>query len=493
MSFGKFIKNNNTEYGYINEASFSEGKLEKVALQYGKILGKKLGGEFKVLDTETFKGDLGSGKGVRTMNNAGHQIRFNYDEALAKMGQGSKYYLTSITYWNPSNIDFESPDITIVFHPGANVLDILSKVADTIKTGKIQESLNSFINESPTKKELKAWLTSKGIHPSYSADSKKEFLNKALKKKGLSEEFAIFAGSKEKNSFEQEIKKAEKDFENVYADPKYVFEDIEELTRLVARGEWKSLIVCGMGGIGKTYHVKKTLNEELGSINQKWTMHVGAKAAPFAWYKTLFQERDKVILWDEADSLLKNDDIIMMLKPALDSDGDHIVEYTSGTTNMVGKSVDQIKEYSNFVQSEIENGSEITMGKEKPGQVRLPSKFVFEGSMIFISNMPANKIEQAVMSRSIFVDVYLAAQDAEMRVHQILDIKAATEAGVSEEDVYEVMKALGAAAPSNGKVKYMSPEYARQSKKITVRSGLLGLKIKKAGLKNWSRLVALYA
>ncbi len=494
MNFSKFIENKDTSYGYITEASFSRGKLEKVALQYGKILGKTLGGEFKVLDVETFKGDLGSGKGVRTMNNAGHQIRFNYDEALAKMGQGSKYYLTSITYWNPSNKDFESPDMTVVFHPQANVLDILSKVAETIKSGRIQEN---FMNESPTKKEIKAWLQDKGIHPSYSADSKKEFLHKALVKKGLTEEFAIFAGSKEKNSFSDEIKKEEKDFEKVYADPDLVFEDIEQLTKLIALGEWKSLIVCGMGGIGKTYHIADEtggmLPKILGPVGNKWTYHSGTKAAPFSFYKTTFSERDKIIVWDEADSLLKNKDIIMMLKPGLDTSGDNTFEYMSGTKNMVGLSKQEIIDYGNFVDEEIDNGAEITMGKEKSGQVKLPSKFYFTGGMIFISNMKSSEIEQAIMSRSIFVDVHLAAQDVEKRIRTIMRAKAAGSPDVTEEDVDEIMEALGSAAPQTGKVQYMTPEYARKSKQLTVRAASLALKMKKAGLKNWKRLAALYA
>ena len=43
--------------------------------------------------------------------------------------------------------------------------------------------------------------------------------------------------------------------------------------------------------------------------------HAGASASPSSFYRTLFQERDSVIVFDEADSFLKNDEIVMMLKP----------------------------------------------------------------------------------------------------------------------------------------------------------------------------------
>jgi len=491
MGFSDFIKEKDSIYGYINEANFSEGKLQKVAELYGKILGKKFGGEFKVLDTESFKGQFGSGRGIRTMNSKGHQIRFNYDEIFGKY---ATFTLTSISYWNPSNIDFQNPDTVIIFHPQANVKNILTKVADTLSTGRIQESE---INEEVSKKELKAWLQSKGLPDYLSAPSKQDVLHKQLQKKGLSEEFAVFSGSPEKNSLEAELKKEEKDFDKVYADPDLVFEDIEELTKLIALGKWKSLIVCGMGGIGKTYHVADEsggmLPKVLGPVGDKWTYHSGTKAAPFSFYKNTFSERKKIIVWDEADSLLKNKDIIMMLKPGLDTSGDNAFEYMSGTRNMVGLSKQEILDYSNFVDAEIANGAEITMGKEKSGFVKLPSKFYFEGGMIFISNMKSSEIEQAIMSRSIFVDVHLAAQDVEKRIRTIMRAKAKSNPDVSEEDVNDVMEALGAAAPQTGKVQYMTPEYARESKQLTVRAADLALKMKKANLKNWQRLAALYA
>ena len=490
MSFSDYAKITNTKYGYISEASFSAGKLEKVAGLYGKILGKKMGGEFKVLGTEKFKGQFGSGIGVRTMNNAGAQLRFNFDENFKKYANHS---LTSITYWNSSNVNFTEPDLVIVLHPEANVQQIAQKIANTFKSRKMSESTPNAINEV-SKKDLKNWLSSHDINPFFSAPSKKDELQKQLQKKGLSEEFALFSGQPEKNSFEDPIKKAEKQFEEIYADPDLVFQDIEELTKLIAMGKWKSLIICGMGGIGKTYHVKDiTLPRELGSEGDKWTYHSGPKAAPWAFYKTTFLERNKIIVWDECDSLLKNGDIIMMLKPTLDTSGDNAMEYMSGTRNMVGLSQQEIIDYSNFVDEEIRNGAEITMGREKSGFVKLPSKFYFTGGMIFISNMRANELEEALLSRSLFVDVYLSATDAEKRVETILRLSEDTDPDVSREDVDEVMAALGAGAPQEGKVQYMTPEYARKKKKITVRAGKLGLIIKKAGLKNWSRLVSLYA
>ena len=115
MGFGKFIKDEGIaesleigtqDFGYINEASFSAGNLKKVSELYGKILGKQLGGEFKVLGMEEYKGQMGAGRGFRSMNNTGAQLRFNYDEKISKMSGKTTNALTSISYWDPSNKDF---------------------------------------------------------------------------------------------------------------------------------------------------------------------------------------------------------------------------------------------------------------------------------------------------------------------------------------------------------------------------------------------------
>jgi len=158
---------------------------------------------------------------------------------------------------------------------------------------------------------------------------------------------------------------------------------------------------------------------------------------------------------------------------------------------MVGKTQDQIKEYSDFVDEEIANGKFIGMGKQ---DVKIPSKFYFEGGMIFISNMKANQIEQAIMSRSIFVDVYLAATDVIKRIDSIARAQASGDPLTSEENVDEIMEALGGGvqAPTH-EIKYMTPEYARKSKQLTVRAYSLANTMRKAGIARWAHLAALYA
>lgn len=325
---------------FVNELKFSEKNIEKAVQLYAKIMGRKMGGTFKPFGFENYKRKMGPGKGFRTMNDKGEQLRFNWDERLAKK---AAYELTSIDYWAAGNTDFQKPTRTVKFAPELNVIQVLDKVTDALLSGSINEaediidSVNLML-EARTAKEKQDWLIDNGL-PKSLAGSVKGMKDRAAKL-GLSEQLEVFLGETETNSFEGELKEADKKLsKEVYADPETVFEDIEDLLSLVANKSWRTLIVCGMGGIGKTYHITegpRSLKKLLGKEGDKWTYHSGTKAAPFSFYKTLFQERDKVIVFDEADSLLKNQDIVMMLKPILDTSGDNMAEYMSGTANIYG-------------------------------------------------------------------------------------------------------------------------------------------------------------
>ena len=85
-------------------------------------------------------------------------------------------------------------------------------------------------------------------------------MNRAAKV-GLSEELEVFLGQAETNTFEANLKKSEEAFSSeVYANPETVFEDIEDLLSVVAAGKWRTLVVCGMGGIGKCLQGEQKVN-----------------------------------------------------------------------------------------------------------------------------------------------------------------------------------------------------------------------------------------
>lgn len=512
------------DYEFLNEAEFKRENIARVMQLYRKLFGKYFGGEFKIFAEEEYKKPGEKGTGIRLMNNLNYQLRFNWkfsdSNALKKKAtqDKTKLYISSIDYWEPTNLDFEKPSATITFLIDVNVVQIWKGLAKVIKKGVrgkytlkdlqadaellgVNESTapkggfaKYALSESPFKNwgQQSQFLKSQGMKDMSVSDFKKLYADDPeLAAKADSYVIELGVGKKETNSTGEKLRKAEKELEQkVYSDPEYVFQDIEDLATLVAKGKLKSLIICGQGGIGKTFHITKKLKEVLGEQPGPWYYHSGMKASPVSFYIKTFEERESIIVWDEADSLLLNDDIVMMLKPALDTSGDNTMEYSRGKS-MKGMSMDEIKAYSKEVDQSVAAGKILGL-MDKKEFVHIPGKFYFEGSMIFISNMPASKIEGAILSRSVFLDVHLCARDIQKRIMSIMHAKYTGK--YTDEQLQKFADAMGGfqSAPDE-EVVYMTPELARKKKPVTIRSMELAIAMEEAGLQNWARLASLYA
>lgn len=511
MSFFNYLNENVLgAASSLNEATFKLQNIEHLCDLYGKLLGKKFGAPFQLVGTEKYVKSGDKGIGVRMLNNNAQMIRFNF--SAAKKGFNQEFIkdavtVSSIDYWKKGNRDFEKPTITITFNAAVNVLEIwagLAKIINSNKKGvfklddfdneKLQES-TGLLNESI--KDLRvAFLESHGLKRSYGMLGKTTFLD-YIDENGLTDEWTEYSGiqvvdgKKETNSFCDNIRKTEDKFDQqVYSDPKYVFRDIEELTEFIARGGSKSLIICGMGGVGKTYHVTTQLKKILGEQGLKWEYHSGAKVSPRSFYATIYRERDKCVVLDEADSFLLNDDIIMMLKPALDTSGDNRMEYSVMTKQPAPGQ--PWSELWADTDAKLADGCQLIFGNsEKPNTVIIPGRFLFTGQMIFISNLDADKIDAAIKSRSLYIDVQLCAED---RVNRVKTIMAA-QANCDESECDEVMDALGVTLGTNDSksVQYITPEFARKLKPVTVRSMVIALSLKHMGFERWQYLTSMYA
>ena len=101
---------------------------------------------------------------------------------------------------------------------------------------------------------------------------------------------------------------------------------------------------------------------------------------------TLWEHRDKTIIFDDCDSVLKDAVSLNLLKGALDS-------YDKRTISWLQKG---------FIDD------------------KLPNSFEFQGNIIFISNMSSDKLDQAVKSRSITIDLSMTLKDKIERMNYIL-------------------------------------------------------------------------
>jgi hypothetical protein len=87
-------------------------------------------------------------------------------------------------------------------------------------------------------------------------------------------------------------------------------------------------------------------------------------------YRTLFENNKSVIVFDDCDAVLKDPIALNILKSALDSYGKRIISWNADMRDD-----------------------------------DLPRSFNFEGRVIFISNMEQDRIDQAIRSRSMMIDL----------------------------------------------------------------------------------------
>jgi hypothetical protein len=159
---------------------------------------------------------------------------------------------------------------------------------------------------------------------------------------------------------------------------------VEKLVTMVATNVQPSAVITGEGGLGKTYTVTKTLEAngfkdisdlgdfQVGSVvntRKCFTMVKGFSTAK-GLYRTLFENNKSIIVFDDCDAVLKDPVALNLLKGALDSYGKRIISWNADMRDD-----------------------------------DLPRSFNFEGRVIFISNMDQDKIDQAIRSRSMMIDL----------------------------------------------------------------------------------------
>jgi hypothetical protein len=179
------------------------------------------------------------------------------------------------------------------------------------------------------------------------------------------------------------------------------FDFLAKTVKMVANGIQPSAVISGSGGLGKTHTVRKTLVEcglkdlsgfiaesDEGTIVNRHRGFIFVKGYSTAkgLFRTLFENNDSVIIFDDCDSVLKDPVALNLLKGALDSYDTRIITWNA----------------------EIRDPD-------------LPRSFIFTGRVIFISNMTEDKIDQAIRSRSAVIDVTMTLQEIVDRMQVMIN------------------------------------------------------------------------
>lgn len=233
------------------------------------------------------------------------------------------------------------------------------------------------------------------------------------------------------------------------------FDFVEALVNMVAAGVQPSAVITGEGGLGKTYTVNKTLVAnglkdltdlgalEAGSVVNRDKAFVSVKgySTPKGLYRTLYENKDSVIVFDDCDSILKDPVALNLLKSALDSYGKRVISWNAETG----------------------------FGRDDD----LPRSFEFKGRVIFISNMNQEGIDQAIRSRSMMIDLSMTE---DQKIERMETIASSDEflpdfSMEYKKDALELIRSL-----------------KNDAKEISLRTLISVTKIRASAGKNWKNL-----
>lgn len=162
------------------------------------------------------------------------------------------------------------------------------------------------------------------------------------------------------------------------------FNLLTDLAKMVIYDVTPSLIVTGEGGLGKTHQIKEVI-DITGLQDHEYVFFKGYSTAR-GLYNTLYDNNDKLIIFDDCDSVLEDKVAVNILKSALDS-------YDTRTISWMAK-MNKNDEY--------------------------PQHFNFTGRIIFISNKSKTSIDGAILSRSLTVDLTMTPVEKIERMTTIL-------------------------------------------------------------------------
>lgn len=251
-----------------------------------------------------------------------------------------------------------------------------------------------------------------------------------LSGKPASEVFkAIMSSGKDISSFTNSYEESEADISAMpKPSVKARWQTYDIYTDMVTSGIRKSMVAYGKGGVGKTFTVLKNFKakglknyhqlikdqeeagnkvpedfegggeaEQEGQVDPLYTTpyyakYTGTMSGPNL-FKTLFEHRHEnaTILFDDIDAVLKNSEMVNMLKGVLDTTGDGMVNYA--------KDVEMVTDQGEAV----------------------PKSFEFKGKAIFISNLSKDEMPQPIKSRALTIDLTMNKQETMEKFAMIKD------------------------------------------------------------------------
>jgi len=162
-------------------------------------------------------------------------------------------------------------------------------------------------------------------------------------------------------------------------------DDMKEAVRLLFRNVTNAVFIGGRGGIGKTHNVEDALSELGLSDGNGYFKNAGSISAA-GLYRTLFRNRNELILFDDSDNVFGDQEARNILKGATDTKPVRKIAWSKQSSDIIPA--------DDFSDEDEEKGM-------------FPSFFEFTGKIIFISNLDTDKLDPdgALRTRGILMTI----------------------------------------------------------------------------------------
>jgi hypothetical protein len=245
-------------------------------------------------------------------------------------------------------------------------------------------------------------------------------------------------------------------------------EHLEGLATALIRGSTNALFVAGRGGTGKTQTIEDTL-EANGLADGNGYFKITGSASPIGIYTALYKNRTGIVMFDDCDGALESQDGRNIIKAATDTKKIRKIAWGKKSAGMF----DPEDEPAKGEDAEGEDGLD-------DDDDRIPRHFQFTGRVIFISNLPLNKLDPdgALRTRAFIISIDPTPEEMFERMGEIL---------------HKIPLEAGSLSPKERDKVLAVVKTSRRAKDASLRTLVRALNLASSGAPNWEKLVMLYA
>ena len=492
----------------LKEAAISRANQGIAMSKIISYLEKKLGKKMTKLCTDKFKNSNGAGVGMRyVFDGSVLCLRFNWVS-------GKSSEITSIDVWTGSGRD---PNFNITWEGKslATSLPALARAISAPKLGKItapveketvteakkgewteRSSINDMVDKLEQGRSFNRSEFVMNYHPE-NAHAYDDWVEKNKSQLVIAgKRISIAKGNKVKTEAPSQASEgngivtvskggSDEEYDVDVPDEGRVsyndsLEHLEGLTQGLIKGSFNALFVAGKGGTGKTQTVEDVLHSN-GLSDGKGFFKITGSASPIGIYTALYKHRDDIILFDDCDGALESQDGRNIFKAATDTKKIRKLAWAKKSSGMFDPDSDAevSKRDAKAARDDDEEASDEE--EDDTSDDRIPTSFTYTGQVIFISNLPLNKLDPdgALRTRAFIISINPTPDEIITRMEQIVGtIKLEGSGKLTDKQRLEVLNVIKA---------------GRRKNEASLRTLVRALNLAASGAPNWQKLVQLYA